>query len=348
MDKNYVESSLKRFLKRKVKITMGFVVAFMIMGTGVFAEDSYYAKEKDITLEKKEDITAKVNTDGLSEGANRFTAIGAEAGKTLTLTTDGKINIVNDEAVSNPERLYGITLNTGANANITASEIKFEMSGENLQSVRGIRNNAGELLNITGYITGTLRNTGDYLIAFDTWNGGTTTINGNTNLSLISETGFKTIGIQHSSADKKTTFNGNFTMDITSNANYVQGIYNNRGTVDFNKNVDLTINSNSLGETYIVNGESDKGQPATIVNFNGNKTTFIINSTKTNGGGHILGLSASGEPVVFNFKGQETNIFINANNVQTAMALNSQYSGKIISDEGTKINIRVINDSNDF
>lgn len=38
MGKNYVESSLKRFLKRKVKITLGFVVAFMIMGTGVFAE----------------------------------------------------------------------------------------------------------------------------------------------------------------------------------------------------------------------------------------------------------------------------------------------------------------------
>ena len=32
MGKNYVESSLKRFLKRKVKITMGFVVAFMITG----------------------------------------------------------------------------------------------------------------------------------------------------------------------------------------------------------------------------------------------------------------------------------------------------------------------------
>lgn len=39
MGKNYVESSLKRFLKRKVKITMGFVIAFMISGNFVFAED---------------------------------------------------------------------------------------------------------------------------------------------------------------------------------------------------------------------------------------------------------------------------------------------------------------------
>ena len=32
MGKSYVENSLKRFLKRKVKITLGFVVAFMITG----------------------------------------------------------------------------------------------------------------------------------------------------------------------------------------------------------------------------------------------------------------------------------------------------------------------------
>ena len=33
MGKSYVENSLKRFLKRKVKITLGLVVAFMITGT---------------------------------------------------------------------------------------------------------------------------------------------------------------------------------------------------------------------------------------------------------------------------------------------------------------------------
>ena len=39
MGKNYVENSLKRFFKRKVKITMGLVVAFMITGTVAFAID---------------------------------------------------------------------------------------------------------------------------------------------------------------------------------------------------------------------------------------------------------------------------------------------------------------------
>ena len=50
MDKNYVESSLKRFLKRKVKITMGFVVAFMIMGTGVFATESTVINKAEIDI----------------------------------------------------------------------------------------------------------------------------------------------------------------------------------------------------------------------------------------------------------------------------------------------------------
>lgn len=38
MGKNYVESSLKRFLKRKVKVTLGLVVTFLITGTVGFAE----------------------------------------------------------------------------------------------------------------------------------------------------------------------------------------------------------------------------------------------------------------------------------------------------------------------
>ena len=39
MGTNYVESSLKRFLKRKVKVTLGLIVAFMITGTVGFAEE---------------------------------------------------------------------------------------------------------------------------------------------------------------------------------------------------------------------------------------------------------------------------------------------------------------------
>ncbi len=47
MGTNYVESSLKRFLKRKVKVTLGLVVSFLITGTTLFAgmEDYKVAEE---------------------------------------------------------------------------------------------------------------------------------------------------------------------------------------------------------------------------------------------------------------------------------------------------------------
>ena len=38
MGKNYIESSLKRFLKRKVKITLGLVITFLITGSIGYAE----------------------------------------------------------------------------------------------------------------------------------------------------------------------------------------------------------------------------------------------------------------------------------------------------------------------
>ncbi len=50
MGKNYVESSLKRFLKRKVKITMGFVVAFMITGSIGFAINIESGSHTDIVV----------------------------------------------------------------------------------------------------------------------------------------------------------------------------------------------------------------------------------------------------------------------------------------------------------
>ena len=37
MNKNYAETSLKRFLKRRVKVTLGLVVSFLITGSISFA-----------------------------------------------------------------------------------------------------------------------------------------------------------------------------------------------------------------------------------------------------------------------------------------------------------------------
>ena len=83
MGKSYIENSLKRFLKRKVKITMGVVVTFLITGMVSFAEgtaeegstqwhkeqaESYLSGIKDGTeIKLDKDITAEnvtISSDG--------------------------------------------------------------------------------------------------------------------------------------------------------------------------------------------------------------------------------------------------------------------------------------------
>ena len=46
MGKNYIESSLKRFLKRKVKITLGVVVTFLITGMVSFGAETEIKQEE--------------------------------------------------------------------------------------------------------------------------------------------------------------------------------------------------------------------------------------------------------------------------------------------------------------
>ena len=69
MGKSYVESSLKRFLKRKVKITLGLVVAFMITGAVSFSADE--------TI-KIDDYHQKYNLDGILTAKDNLTGLGKE------------------------------------------------------------------------------------------------------------------------------------------------------------------------------------------------------------------------------------------------------------------------------
>ena len=72
MGKNYAESSLKRFLKRKVKITLELVVTLLITGMVAFAEGTAEKSEIVVKLEEQQGnyTTAKGNLEGL--GAEIF------------------------------------------------------------------------------------------------------------------------------------------------------------------------------------------------------------------------------------------------------------------------------------
>ena len=90
MGKNYVENSLKRFLKRKVKITLGLVVTFLITGMVTFAGDK---SEIVVKIEEQQGnyATAKDNLAGL--GAKIFeneSSIETDNGYSITVKNANK------------------------------------------------------------------------------------------------------------------------------------------------------------------------------------------------------------------------------------------------------------------
>lgn len=361
--KHNIESSLKRFLKRKVKITMGFVVAFLITGTVGFAEADYYAKDKEVSVEKAEDITAKVNTSVSAENNNRFTAIGAENKHKIDLTTTGNINIVNDPTVTNSERLYGIVLNGGATGNIIANEINFNVTApkDNVRVV-GIRNNSiykngnglDGTLTINSNITGTLVNTGEDLIGIESWYGTETVINGDVNLTLKKNgSGYLYAVRNFENEGKNLTFNKTATFNIETGENYsgkIGAIRANQGTTDFNKNTNITITNNSnIGteEISLVDISCDySDEHETLVNFKGDLTVLnYVGTGKSNSA--MTGVSASGSKGYINFNGKEAIIDVTTDNSSAVMALNAQYGGHVTSLAGTKLSLNVINNSSD-
>ena len=382
--KHNIESSLKRFLKRKVKITMGFVVAFLITGTVGFAEADYYAKDKEVYVEKAEDITAKVNTSVSAENNNRFTAIGAENKHKIDLTTTGNINIVNDPTVTNPERLYGIVLNGGATGNITANEINFDMETKGNTQLRALRN-INSTVNVKSNLVGTLTSENGFLRAIDCWEGGTTTIegyldlslvskggtisaigaqeggnitiNGNSNIDVSSETG-RIVGVENfANAGGEIEFNGDFKSNLVkgeNNTQHIQGVLGYQSTTNFNGNTEINIinNSNKTSDiqNHIVDIQCDPGNAhETLINFNGDKTKLSLTSNGESTDVNV-GVRASGKgPGSVNFNGKEVIIDINSKNANNVMALASQYGANITSKAENKMILNVKNESeNEF
>ena len=93
MGKNYAENSLKRFLKRKVKITLGVVVSFLITGMVAFAEGTAEKSEIVVKLEEQQGnyTTAKENLEEL--GAKIFeneSSIETDNGYSITVKKSGE------------------------------------------------------------------------------------------------------------------------------------------------------------------------------------------------------------------------------------------------------------------
>ena len=160
MGKNYVENSLKKFLKKKVKITMGFVVAFMITGSVGFADtikEAVVAGGNKIPINDKNfDIEVNVNMGGLTYS--------------LASVSKGKIDIsseeINIKSSSDAKFIYGGLAQGGGILNIgndKTRNIFISASGRNnseyvlglnldkgVYQEDGINKPSGGFINVTG------------------------------------------------------------------------------------------------------------------------------------------------------------------------------------------------------
>ncbi len=151
MGKNYAESSLKHYLKQKVRITLGLVVAFLITGAFAFAEgtaekpveemnDFEIAKESLTGISKGNILTDK--TISSIEGERGIGVKSADKNTTITLTNFGGKNpttVINSNDLSditkeylntaldtiekNKDKVYTTTLTNMDNDGIVASGI---------------------------------------------------------------------------------------------------------------------------------------------------------------------------------------------------------------------------------
>ena len=158
MEKSYVENSLKRFLKRKVKITLGLVVAFMITGAVAFAEGT---AENHFAEHNKNFITAEDYLTGLNNENNKLEKLMTSF-KDVTNGREGiKLEKSNNKIVFEKFRNNGtenieISLKNENISNVTAQNIKtaLKKGSENINNINnksmasgGI--NEGILLDVT-------------------------------------------------------------------------------------------------------------------------------------------------------------------------------------------------------
>lgn len=153
MKRSNIESSLKRFLKRKVTITMGMVVAFLITGTIGYGEDKYEVAEGET---KVYTITEENGKPKIIGGWNYISGSSKNAdhsGKATNITlvsgtvdeliggnhlkdtgsTDAYTSKIGDTRVTmnggTVQYLIGGTKSNGTNADITNGTTKVVVSG---------------------------------------------------------------------------------------------------------------------------------------------------------------------------------------------------------------------------
>ena len=306
MGKSYVENSLKRFLKRKVKITLGLVVAFMITGAVAFAEGT---TENHFVEHNKDFITAEEYLAGLNSNSNKLSNLMKDF-QNVSNQTEGieldknnnKVTLVNFKKDGNIE----ISLNNENISNVTAQNIKtaLEKGASNI-------NNISKTTLAGGTNNGIILNTSNNGINGESINNGIIS-SGRIGQEIGASKTATNNGIITSTTGGQVTESGN--LSILCN----NGIIYNHGSVS----------TYSTGNTQAINGSSKN---STAIN-NG----ILINGRQVIKGGHSNQLYNYG--IIENSHQVITNYL--SNNVKENYAYNygiiksGDKSGQIISKNG--------------
>lgn len=237
--KKELEKSLKRYLKRKVRITLGFVTAFAIIGNVGLASEAIEGS-LDWSMEK-----AKEWTEGY-DGSNKIKEI---TGDRVSISEAGEIKLDGTVLVTVPQT--NISNKVSTNINNTADLLDKHING-NTEVVIGKDADGNEVI---GYNEGlALQNNGEVVeqdTGFEISGEGNIFVNdGNLNKSQKSLEGATIVN------KGEITFTGDYGQSIGNNGvGYNYGVISNNGTVGQN------IKSNGIGYNYgIIINNGGKGQ----------------------------------------------------------------------------------------
>ena len=237
--KRELEKSLKRYLKRKVRITLGFVTAFAIMGNVGLASEAIEGS-LDWSMEK-----AKEWTEGY-DGGNKIKEI---TGDRVSISEAGEIKLDGTVLVTVPQT--NISNKVLTNINNTADLLDKHING-NTELVIG---NDADGKELAGYNEGlALQNNGEIVekdTAFEISGEGNIFVNdGSLNKSQKSLEGATIVN------KGEITFTGNNGQNVGKN-----GVGYNYGVISNSGSNGQSIGTNGVGYNYgLIVNNNEKGQ----------------------------------------------------------------------------------------
>ena len=293
--KRELEKSLKRYLKRKVRITLGFVTAFAIMGNVGLASEAIEGS-LDWSMEK-----AKEWTEGY-DGSNKIKEI---TGDRVSISEAGEIKLDGTVLVTVPQT--NISNKVLTNINNTADLLDKHING-NTELVIGKDADGNE---IVGYNEGlALQNNGEVVeqdTGFEISGEGNIFVNdGELNKSQKSLEGATIVN------KGEITFTGDGGQSIGNN-----GVGYNYGIIANKKNQGQSIGSNGVGYNYgIIANDGVSGQYILGTGYN---YGIIANSGNT------------GQNIGSNGVGYNYGVIINTNNNSAQSIIGTGYNYGILS-----------------